>query len=225
MTRARSRLRDRRRGGLCRRCDHGRRLGRDDGKGSGRRGMSHRGCRDRAGRRHVGIQRDQAGHHQAADHHEIFQDKHHQPLGPQGPPQSLVAATVGLVQSNPRSEVALSALGEVGGGGNGFEPPSRAVHTRALPIELPCRRTRQRRSVQNCSPSKIGSSLPMRRRSRPIGYRSMRSAPPAYRSGALGTINAMAARRPNRVRPMSSRPRFQRLCLPGRAALVPLQLQ
>src|SRR6266576_3681183 len=23
--------------------------------------------------------------------------------------------------------------------GNGFEPPSRAVHTRALPIELPCR--------------------------------------------------------------------------------------
>src|SRR3981081_1289511 len=26
--------------------------------------------------------------------------------------------------------------------GNGFEPPSRAVHTRALPIELPCRAKR-----------------------------------------------------------------------------------
>ena len=101
MTRARSRLRDRRRGGLRHRFDHGRRLGRDDGKRRGARGMRHRGGRDRAGRRHVGILRHEAGHHQAADHHEIFQDKHHFPLGPQGPPQSLVAATAGLVQPGP----------------------------------------------------------------------------------------------------------------------------
>jgi hypothetical protein len=86
--------------------------------------MGHRGGRDRAGRRHVGIQRHEAGHHQAADHHEIFQDKHHYPLGPQGPPQSLVAAAAGLVHPGPAharkplfSGLGVSGLGELAAGG------------------------------------------------------------------------------------------------------------
>ena len=32
--------------------------------------------------------------------------------------------------------------------GNGFEPPSRAVHTRALPIQLPCRAKNYRTCLQ-----------------------------------------------------------------------------
>ena len=72
----------------------------------------------------------------------------------------LVAAAAGLVHFRSGRALGCVAVRLRGGWrrGNGFEPPSRAVHARALPIELPCRRSdsyppRPRRSVQNCSPA------------------------------------------------------------------------
>src|SRR6185295_8866324 len=51
----------------------------------------------------------------------------------------LVAAMAGLVHFRSGRARGMRRLQGDGGGGNGFEPPSRAVHARALPIELPCR--------------------------------------------------------------------------------------
>ena len=161
----RLRHRYRRRRSLDGRLDQGRRLGGDDGKRSSRRGMRNRASCSRARWRHVGIQRHETGHHQATDHDKVLQDKHHFPLGPPGPPHSISRGS-GRVGSFPLQPCAWGcvAIG-LGGGwrrGNGFEPPSRAVHARALPIELPCRRSdsyplRPRRSVQNCTPARAAT--------------------------------------------------------------------
>jgi hypothetical protein len=135
----RLRHRYRRRCSLDGRLDKGRRLRGDDGKRSSRRGMRYSAGCDRARRRHVSIQRHETGHHQGANHDKVFQDKHHFPLGPQGPPHSISRGS-GRVGSFPfRPGAWMRGLQGDGGGGNGFEPPSRAVHARALPIELPCR--------------------------------------------------------------------------------------
>jgi hypothetical protein len=48
-----------------------------------------------------------------------------------------------------------------GGGGNGFEPPSRAVHARALPIELPCRAVG---SYKKAPPKRAGHISPYNQR-------------------------------------------------------------
>src|SRR4051794_40825644 len=76
----------------------------------------------------------------------------------------LVAAAAGLVHFRSGRAPGCVAVRLRGGWrrGNGFEPPSRAVHARALPIELPCRRSdsyplRPRRSVQNCTPARAAT--------------------------------------------------------------------
>ena len=156
----RLRHRYRRRRSLDGRLHQGRRLGGDDGKRSSRRGMRYSASCNRARRRHVGIERHETSHHQAADHHKVLQDKHHFPLGPQGPPHSISrgSSRLGSFPLRPCAWVRCRPLARGWRRGNGFEPPSRAVHARALPIELPCRqsesyRPRPRRSIQNCTPA------------------------------------------------------------------------
>jgi hypothetical protein len=234
----RLRHRYRRRRSLGGRLDQGHRLGRDDGKRSSRRGMRYRASRDRARRRHVGIERHETSHHQAADHHKVLQDKHHFPLGPQGPPHSISRGS-GRVGSFPRRPCAVLPLRSgrcrqfVRGWrrGNGFEPPSRAVHARALPIELPCRRSdsylpRPRRSVQNCTPAgterlagafRDGEARSLRGAIR-LPFAAEHALPSTagihpYRYVTLAYINATAGLRPRRARRLLIRNIYNRIQL------------
>ena len=115
----RLRHRYRRRRSLGGRLDQGHRLGGDDGKRSSRRGMRNRASCSRARWRHVGIQRHETGHHQAANHDKVLQDKHHFPLGPQGPPHSISRGSgrVGSFPLRPCAWVRCRACEGDGGGG------------------------------------------------------------------------------------------------------------
>ena len=142
------------------RLDQGRRLGGDDGKRSSRRGMRYRASCNRACGAMWAFSAMRPATIRPPITTKYLRISITSPLGPQGPPHSISRGSgrVGSFSLRPCAWVRCRRLRGGWRRGNGFEPPSRAVHARALPIELPCRRSdnyplRPCRSVQNCTPA------------------------------------------------------------------------